>query len=225
MNVALAGGNRYRPGSPYTPVLRVQSTDGQVIHVEANDIPAAMVDSRARNAPHGFDTGRLLQADVTNGRVSALDVGDAAVLSPSNARVAFIEYGAAVVLVLREFATGHEQRWPLQAGVIEGRTIRAGGIAWSPDERALVLTVAAGSLCDLQRPLFTLVRLDVAATDSASDPVQLIERPLIEAGRQLIGAVDWPARDKLLVQDWNGSSWWIDVDTGEATTAPPARSP
>jgi hypothetical protein len=35
----------------------------------------------------------------------------------------------------------------------------SGAITWSPVERALVLTVAAGNLCDVQRPLFAVADL------------------------------------------------------------------
>jgi hypothetical protein len=83
---------------------------------------------------------------------------------------------------------------------------QAGDVLWSPDNVSLVIAVASDSVCGLNRPVFSLLRVNVIAQEVY---------PLLLESTERIRPIDWHTENCILIKDWKGYSWWIDAETGE----------
>ena len=155
---------------------------------------------------NGSDLKRL---DLTTGRVQEMLPPKAwwLSLSPDETKLAYIYWnGEALEIVLRDLATGAERRAKLDASLDDSQ---AGSIVWSPDGKALMLTVAIHP-CDTANWANSVVRVETAT---------LSQRVLIRQDKRLYVTQDWPEADKVLLKDNEGNSWRMDAMTGQVTAA------
>ena len=160
------------------------------------------------------DDQGIWQVDLANGQVTEVPVPDgyAHTISPDERRIVYMSRTEPPELVIYDRVTESEQRVAFWDALFsEPRALReAGSMVWSPDAAA-----SAGSLFFAARngPMGDGVEFAVARLDITS----LTVTPLIRGETRLI----WPQKvvdGRLLVRDWNGLTWWIDVRTGEKTT-------
>jgi hypothetical protein len=90
--------------------------------------------------------------------------------------------------------------------------VQAGGVAWSPDGKSFAFTAAYGDPCAFEGLSFSILRVDDGAQPSLA--------VLIGESSKLLRIRKWPTQEKLLIEDWDGYSWWIDAERGGITSAP-----
>jgi hypothetical protein len=125
-------------------------------------------------------------------------------LSPDETTLAYIGYKGRG-LVVRDLATGLER----ETGLDPGQDYAAGHIVWSPDGAALVLTLAIHPCSFGWAESVSVVLVEVAT---------LKQTMLIHEDRRLLITVEWPALDRILLEDNDGSFWWMDLETRQITT-------
>lgn len=155
-----------------------------------------------------FVNGYDLQAlDLATGEVTELvpGVGLWLSLSPDERRLAYIGVGKRG-LVLRDLASGEERGVRLDPG----REYAAGGVLWSPDGSALVLTIAFAPCAGEEWAESTSIVVVDAAT--------LETKTLIAEDARLLVTEGWPTPDRVLLRDSKGDPWWMDPLTGQVTS-------
>ena len=122
-------------------------------------------------------------------------------LSPDETVLAYIGYGGRG-LVLRDLKTGVERETRLDPG----QGYAAGHIVWSPDDAALVLTLAIRPCSTDWAESTSIVRVD---------GVTLEQTVLIREDERLFITAEWPTVERVLLQDDDGNLWWMDAQTGD----------
>jgi hypothetical protein len=151
----------------------------------------------------------LQRVDLETGRVKEMLAPGAwwLSLSPDEEQLAYIYWnGKALEIVIRNLATEAERRTKLEGA---GDDSQAGGIVWSPDGKAFVLTVATHP-CDPENWIHSIVWVD---------RVTLSQKVLIHEDKRLFSIVEWSQPGKVLLKDKDGNSRWMDVVTGQMTRA------
>jgi len=147
----------------------------------------------------------LHRVDLTDGRVTEILPGGAwwLSLSPDETMLAYSRWsGERLELILRELARGEERLTQLDAEYSQ-----AGGIVWSPDGTALMLTLAS-SPCDPINWMQSVVRVDLGT---------ILPTTLIRDDRRLFVTAEWSEAGQVLLRDKDGNSWWMDAVTGQVT--------
>jgi hypothetical protein len=182
------------------------SQDGQYLYFTNEPVP----DGCALFV-NGSDLHRV---DLTNRRVTEILPGGAwwLSLSPDEATLAYIRWtGEALELILRDLATGTERQMQFDVKYSDG-----GSIVWSPDGRALMLTLASNP-CDPENWTQSVVRVDAAT---------MLLTTLIHNDTRLFVTVEWPEARQVLLRNKDGNLWWMDTATGEVLrAAPPSNCP
>lgn len=142
----------------------------------------------------------LFQADLATGQVVELmpALARSLGLSADAGRVAYLPWGPAPNLVLRDLATGAERQIALNIPLAD-----AGNLIWSPDGQSLVLVQAVDPCSNTTT--YTVVRVDLE-TGAAET--------LLEGDERQFTIVEWPEMNTLRLQDEDGSWWRLDPDTG-----------
>jgi hypothetical protein len=82
----------------------------------------------------------------------------------------------------------------------------AGNVVWSPDGNALMLTIDHSGCGPPENTARSIVRVDVAS---------LAQQTLIDHGDRLFRTDSWPEKDRVLLTELDGGTWWMDAATGE----------
>jgi hypothetical protein len=157
---------------------------------------------------------RWTGVDVEDGSLSTLVLpeGRGTTISPDGRTLIYASTAPPHTLTFKDRLNGTEQALLLPSPSRKVSDVQAGGIVWSPDGSSFALSVAYGDSC-LNGPLsFAVLRVD--------DPSHPTLVPLIQGSPDLIRLKRWDTAGPILVQDWNGESWWMDSQTGLPTTAP-----
>jgi len=157
-----------------------------------------------------FNNGTDLQkVDLESGKVTEVlpDRGPGWIaLSPDEKTVAYdAPYGRG--LVLRDLATGQERA--VSIGKIDRSKMYAVKIIWSPDGKALALTVAIGA-CDV-------VEDGESTSILLVDAVSLAVKPIVLEDKRYLVAGEWVGNDRLLLRDPQRNIWSWDRESGELT--------
>jgi hypothetical protein len=185
-----------------TPRLLRWSSDGQHLYYTNRPVPdgcAVFV--------NGSDLQRV---DLSDGSVTEVvpSVGLWLSLSPDETTLAYVGYGERG-LVLRELATGDERQTAIETAEEAGDT-HLGHVVWSPDGEALMLTVAIDACGPQENRTHAIVRVD-AGTLSQTTVVPESDRLFITEA--------WPEPHRVLLEDGNGETWWLDPETGDVSPA------
>jgi hypothetical protein len=189
-------------GEGYTYAqLHRWSNDGQYFYFTGDRIAGggcdfSPIDSKWQRL--NIDTGKITDFTLPAGR------GHAA--SPDESTIAYASPDIPLYVSLDNVQSGQEQKVFLPTD-----SAQIGDILWTPDGKAIILSVVNGDLCGSSRPTFSLIRVDINSlkiTELASNSQDLL-RPI---------QVELP--NYLLIKDWNGYTWWIDATSGKPTTAP-----
>lgn len=124
-------------------------------------------------------------------------------LSPDQTSLAYIGYGDRG-LVIQDLGTGHEQEVKLDPG----KEYDAGHIVWSPDGRALILTLAFETCGTKPIGSTSVLRIDLAALE---------HKTLIHEDERAFTSLEWWTPDQVLLTDHAGKPWWLDPNTGKLT--------
>ena len=127
-------------------------------------------------------------------------------MSPDEESLAFIEWEEAPGLVLQNIDTGEEQRVPLSAAQID----QAGGMIWSPDGSALLVTIAH-SPCLPPDWSHSIVWVDLTTLET---------RVLIDHDIRRFGVAEWADPARVLLWDESGAGWVLDPVSAELTAMP-----
>lgn len=157
---------------------------------------------------------QVLRFDVLTGQVTHIPLpqGSEHRISPDETLLAYIHTGEPLQLIIRKVQSGAEQTIPLPVyqPPLQAEKVSAGDIHWSPDGHSLILSVANGTLC-VGNMTSTLLRVNLEA---------LSMNELIRDDKTLIIALRWPIANRILVENLNGFTWWIDTLTGQMVSAP-----
>lgn len=163
-----------------------------------------------RPVPDGcavFVNGSDLQrVDLSDGSVTEMvpAVGLWLSLSPDETKLAYVGYGDRG-LVLRDLATGDERQTAIEAAE-EAEDTHLGHVVWSPDGEALMLTVAMNACGPQENRRHAIVRI-AAGTLSQTSVVPESDRLFVTA--------EWPEPHRVLLEDGNGETWWLNPETGD----------
>jgi len=163
-----------------------------------------------RPVPDGcavFVNGSDLQrVDLSDGSVTEVvpSVGLWLSLSPDETTLAYVGYGDRG-LVLRDLSTGDERQTPIEAAE-EAEDAHLGHVVWSPDGEALMLTVAMNACGPHEDRTHTIVWVDTGTLSQTS--------VVLESDRLFITEA-WPEPKRVLLDDGNGETWWLDPETGD----------
>lgn len=188
-------------GLGYTvPVPLQWSADGERLYVTnqpVSDGCALFVD--------GSD---LWQVDLTSGRLAEVvpAVGTSLALSPDETRLAIIGGDVDTELIVQLLDGGEVTRVPLAAG---HDTVQAGNITWAPDGQSVLVTVAENP-CQVGQWTQSIVFVGLA-------PV--VQNILVDRDPRLLNVVSWEEAGRARLHDETGNAWWLDVTTGEVTSA------
>jgi hypothetical protein len=132
-------------------------------------------------------------------------------LSPDEARVAYVGFGERG-LIVRDLAAGVEQALPLDLQPETPGQVppQPGFPVWAPGGDRLALTIAHDPCGLSEQGTNSIVVVDLAAGTSA---------PVLERDRRGFVTLDWPAVDRLQLEDGEGSRWTLDPATGELEAA------
>ena len=83
----------------------------------------------------------------------------------------------------------------------------ASSLSWSPDGRALIMTVDS-NVCDPANWKRSLVRIETAS---------LASKTLVAADPRLLAITRWAAPERAELTDRDGKLWWLDTTTGAVT--------
>ncbi|OGO16540.1 MAG: hypothetical protein A2Y93_15425 [Chloroflexi bacterium RBG_13_68_17] len=150
----------------------------------------------------------LYRLDLGDGRVTELlppTRSSVIAMSPDERSLAFTEWQETPELVLRDAGTGEERRVALGAAPDD----QAGGVIWSPDETALLVTVAH-SPC-LPPWSHSIVWVDLATLETSV---------LIDHDARRFGVAEWADPARILLWDESGAGWTLDATSGELTPLP-----
>jgi hypothetical protein len=142
----------------------------------------------------------LFQADLATGQVAELmpTLARSLALSADAGRVAYLPWGPAPDLVLRDLATGAERQVTLDIPLAD-----AGNLVWSPDGQSLALVQAVDPCSNTTTHSIFRVNLETGAVET-----------LLEADERQFTIVEWPEMNALRLQDKDGGWWRLDPDTG-----------
>jgi len=159
-----------------------------------------------------FDDSGLSYIEVETGMVIHLTMPDGFehTISPDESILAYIDADESLRLVFQNIETQEKQEVQLPVPTSSG-TPEAGHLIWSPDGKALVLSVASNDSCSMGELSFSLIRVDVEASAVL---------PLLSNEKRLVVAEKWHPSGFILVRDWNQNTWWIDDRRGEAASSP-----
>ncbi|HET7011353.1 MAG TPA: hypothetical protein VFI11_11295 [Anaerolineales bacterium] len=151
--------------------------------------------------------------DVTSGEVSdyPLPEGRGHAISPDGGFLAYASAETPSQLHLRDLSSGLDQAFDLPPDLSSLPTTQAGRIMWDPTSSSLVFVTASSDFCTDVRPVFGLLtyrRLDGRLT------------PLLSGSQDWLFPTVWDPGGSILIQDWNGKTWWIDAATGEKVPSP-----
>ncbi len=127
-------------------------------------------------------------------------------MAPDEESLAFIEWQESPELVLRDLGTGEERRVPLGAEQDD----QAGGMVWSPDESALLVTVAH-SPCLPPAWSHSIVWVDLATLET---------RVVIDHDARRFGVGEWADPAGVLLWDESGRGWTLDPVSGGLVALP-----
>ena len=132
-------------------------------------------------------------------------------LSPDERTIAYIAQGRPLRLVLRDVQTGNERQLTLQTenDALAGRSV------WSPEGGALALTIAENS-CRTGHFNYGIMHVKVAT---------LAQTMLVSNDARLLETVEWPERDKLVLRDTDGQTWWLNPATRQLAVATLLEAP
>lgn len=137
------------------------------------------------------------EIDLETGQVTDIIpyAGSALAFSSDETQLA---YGTFTV---RDLITGLERYIPIEPTSLSD----VGEIVWSPDGRAVMLTVLASELC-ANELRFSIVRVEADT---------LAQTTLVNADARQFFVVEWPASNRVVLRDKDGTTWWMDATTGE----------
>lgn len=124
-------------------------------------------------------------------------------LSPDETRLAYVGYGDQG-LVIRDLRTGEERDVKLDPG----EEYDAGHVVWSPDGRAIMLTLAFETCGAKPIGSTSVIRVDLP---------NLEQTTLVSEDERAFETIEWPTPDQILLRDATGGYWWMNPDTGEIT--------
>jgi hypothetical protein len=157
--------------------------------------------------------GDLLRLDLATGQVTQLmeAVALSLSLSPDEARVAYVGYGDRG-LIVRDLATVAEQELPLDLEPEASGQIppQAGFPVWAPSGDRLALTIAHQPCGPSEQGANSIVVVDLGTGATA---------PVLDRDPRQFVTVDWPAEDRLRLQDQSGGLWTLNPATGELEAA------
>jgi hypothetical protein len=222
VSVALPAAEGVSTGENYYTRLVIRSTDGLtewvvvdewshfglgytvpgVLRWSDDGLSVTVVDRAIPDGCYLFEyLANLRRVDLADGRVEALAPGleGALALSPDGALVAALQRE----LVLRDLANGEEVRVPLD---VAAESWQAGSLIWAPDSSAVAYTLAIHPCGIGGEQVHSIVR---AESGSGAQTILADQEP-----RRFV-TVEWPAVERLIVVDGDGTRWWMDASTGE----------
>jgi hypothetical protein len=165
-----------------------------------------------RPVPDGcavFVNGSDLQrVDLSDGSVTEMvpAVGLWLSLSHDETTLAYVGYGDRG-LVLRDLAIGDERQTAIEAAE-EAEDAHLGHVVWSPDDEAVMLTVAMNACGPQEDRRHAIVRVDAGT---------LYQTTVVAQSDHLFITEAWPEPDRVLLKDGDGAVWWLNPGTGDIT--------
>jgi hypothetical protein len=130
-------------------------------------------------------------------------------ISPDGFTVAYGSPRPPNQLVLLNLKDGTEVTANLPLAVTESAQV--GHFLWDPGSTAVVFATSTSDFCGPERPSFSLLRYDTSANKLTS---------LVADSPNLLRPTYWHPAGAILVEDWNGLTWWIDDETGSKVPSP-----
>jgi hypothetical protein len=189
------------------PALRHWSADSRYFHYLNKPVPDGCGDFYPIEA-------EWTVIDVEDGSLSSLSLpeGRGHTASPDGLTLVYQGLDPPFALRFRNTVDNSEVVLPLPPSPAEEQVVQAGGAVWSPDGSSLAISLAYGDACGDGPLSFAVVRLD--------DPSKPRLSTLIAQSPKLLHLQQWDPSGRILVTDWDSSSWWIDSTTGEIVSAP-----
>lgn len=185
--------------------LHQWSNDSQYIYFTDNRIAGGgcdffPVDSKWQRL--NVETGQVTDFPLPPGRGHAI--------SPDESTIAYVSLEPPLNLSLHSIQGGQKQKvfLPIDPNL---EAAQAGDILWTPDGRAVILSIATGDACNSSSLNFYLMGVEIHSLD-------IIE--LVGHSKDLLRPLRFELPNHLLVRDWNGYTWWMDATSGETTAAP-----
>lgn len=147
--------------------------------------------------------------DVRTGKLDdyPLPEGRGHAISRDGSLLAYASAGPPNQVIIEDLAGGVELSLDLHSAVAQ-----AGDFLWNAQSSAIAFTTSTAAFCDATVPSFQVLRFDIGGTEFT---------PLISVGADLLHPNLWSQAGAILLEDWNGQSWWIDEETGQTVPAPP----
>jgi hypothetical protein len=133
-----------------------------------------------------------------------LPLGRGHAISPDGSTIVYASPDAPLYLSLYDIQSGQEEKVPLPIDPNQ-KTAQAGDILWTPDGRAVLLSIATGDACSSSRPNFYLMRVEINTR-------KIIE--LVGNSQDLLRPLRLEQPNHVLIRDWNGYTWCIDATSG-----------
>ena len=148
------------------------------------------------------DTGQITDFILPPGRGHAI--------APDESTIAYASPATPLHIALHDVQSGQEQKilLPIDPKI---EAAQAGDILWTPDGRAVILSMATGDGCNSSKLDFYLMRVDI----SSGNIIELAGR-----SKDLLRPLRLEPPNHLLIRDWNGYTWWVDATNGKPIAAP-----
>ena len=150
--------------------------------------------------------------DVNTGQVTdfLIPLGRGHAISPDESTIAYASPDTPLHIALYDIHSRQEQKvlLPINPNL---ETAQAGNLLWTPDGKAVILSIASGDGCHSSTLHFYLLRVDL-------NLLEITE--LVGKSKDLLRLLRLEPTNHLLIRDWNGYTWWIDATNGEPIPAP-----
>jgi hypothetical protein len=160
---------------------------------------------------------RMYCFDVGTGatKLISLPEGTEHAISPDEGKLAYISAKEPPKLVIRDMKSGTEHTFtiPASPSLPQMDKSAAGAIVWSPGGTDLVFSVATFKACDESGLSLSSAVMKLDLRTNSFHELTAFDTGLVCAG-------GWPVEERILIGEWNGSTWWIDAATGEVSEAP-----